>query len=369
MARITPNIVIVGAGIAGLWLLDTLKRQGYDVLLLDNTAIGGTQTLASQGIIHSGLKYMLGNAPKPASDTMRDMPTLWEATPFIAVTTNSKNQQMLLPSGFIGNIVKGISQRAMQGESEAIATPDTLQEAGFDGSVVNVNEPVLNIPLVVRALAEPYLDCIRKCEGNVFDFLEEHNIKPQKIIFAAASGNAEHAPKLKTQTRPLLMGLLKPAPFPLYAHLIGTSDKPVATITTHILDDGEDGTLCWYIGGQIAERKKDSKPQDVYTAIEKAFAKYLPNVDLSDMEFATLPIDRVEGAHGGLFMPDTPTMQEKDGVLYCWPTKLAFAPMLCGMVLEHLQGIGPTIASSNYSTLEPLDFAIPPWDKVTWQKI
>ena len=49
------DVVIFGAGIAGLWTFNRLKSLGYDVLLLEKKAIGCGQTLASQGIIHSGL--------------------------------------------------------------------------------------------------------------------------------------------------------------------------------------------------------------------------------------------------------------------------------------------------------------------------
>ena len=56
---IKPDIVIFGAGIAGLWTFHSLKKMGYDVLLLERESIGGGQTIASQGIIHSGLKFSL----------------------------------------------------------------------------------------------------------------------------------------------------------------------------------------------------------------------------------------------------------------------------------------------------------------------
>jgi len=46
----STDIVIFGGGVAGLWLLNRLRREGYDVLLLESRTLGGGQTIASQGI-------------------------------------------------------------------------------------------------------------------------------------------------------------------------------------------------------------------------------------------------------------------------------------------------------------------------------
>ena len=66
------------------------------------------------------------------------------------------------------------------------------------------------------------------------------------------------------------MGMLKPAPYELYAHLVGSSDKPVATITTHKTSNGE---LAWYLGGGVAERDKDSDIAEVIDAAKKRFCQ------------------------------------------------------------------------------------------------
>ena len=45
---LAPDILISGAGIAGLWLFNHLKSAGYDVLLLERDSVGCGQTVASQ---------------------------------------------------------------------------------------------------------------------------------------------------------------------------------------------------------------------------------------------------------------------------------------------------------------------------------
>ena len=72
------DIVIVGAGIAGLWTFNRLKRMGYDVLLLESKAIGSGQTIASQGIIHSGLKYAFAGKVNNLAKSISAMPACWK---------------------------------------------------------------------------------------------------------------------------------------------------------------------------------------------------------------------------------------------------------------------------------------------------
>src|SRR5690606_5323688 len=74
---INLDIAIIGGGIAGLWLLDRLRTCGYNAALFTQGALGAGQTIASQGMIHGGIKYTLGGAVNDASQTIASMPTLW----------------------------------------------------------------------------------------------------------------------------------------------------------------------------------------------------------------------------------------------------------------------------------------------------
>jgi glycerol-3-phosphate dehydrogenase len=71
------DIVIVGGGIAGLWLLNDLRNRGYSALLLEAAALGAGQTMASQGMIHGGIKYSLAGALSGASEAIAEMPDHW----------------------------------------------------------------------------------------------------------------------------------------------------------------------------------------------------------------------------------------------------------------------------------------------------
>ena len=75
--RYSTDIVIFGGGIAGLWLLNSLREAGYQAILFERHTIGGGQTLASQGIIHGGLKYALQGSLTGAAQAIAAMPERW----------------------------------------------------------------------------------------------------------------------------------------------------------------------------------------------------------------------------------------------------------------------------------------------------
>jgi hypothetical protein len=360
MAERHADIIIHGGGIAGLWTLNLLKNLGYDALLVEPRAIGGIQTIASQGIIHSGMKYVLGGKINPLARAISTMPEVWKSAlrgegpiDLSKAKIAAESQQLLIPKGMIGSIMKIGAKNFFGHEIDA---PANIKNAGFEGSVVDMGEPVLDIPSLIRALAEPHLGAIRKSAEGV---------TAKKYIYTAAAGNDQSG--IATQRRPLLMGLIKNAPFSLWAHCVGASDKPVATITTH---KANDGMLVWYIGGQAAERKKESDPKEVYDAMHGALKKYLPGINLANVRWATFPIDRIEAKSGGGFMPDTPVIHESGDKIYAWPTKLTFAPALGDKIVETLahSGISPSHNNSDWSYLPEVPYAEPPWEMVQWTK-
>ncbi|MDF1765148.1 MAG: FAD-dependent oxidoreductase, partial [Gammaproteobacteria bacterium] len=75
----STDIVLFGGGIAGLWLLNRLRNAGYSAVLLEADSLGGAQTLASQGIIHGGLKYALGGSVTDAANAIAQLPARWRA--------------------------------------------------------------------------------------------------------------------------------------------------------------------------------------------------------------------------------------------------------------------------------------------------
>lgn len=384
----TADIVIFGAGIAGLWTHAYLKNLGYDSLLLESSAIGGGQSVASQGIIHSGLKFAFAGKISTLAKSISAMPERWRdalagqgGIDLSQAKIAAPSQLLMIPPGLLGGISKTVAKKTLGKNVRELATADwpaVIKTSGFGGSVVFMDELVLDIPSVIRALAEPHKDSIRaiseKDSRAPLTFLHENGIAAKKILFTAAGSNAEiaarqnHDTGLETQSRPLLMAMMKPAPFPLYAHFVGKTEKPVATITTHT---DQDGTPVWYIGGLVAERAMTASPQDSIDAAKKAFAGYLPSVNIANAQWAVLPISRAEGkSKTGGWMPDTPTLHRAGNALYGWPTKLTFAPMLTDTVLDELKrsNILPSRTATDWSALPAAGYAQTPWDTARWTR-
>ncbi|MGB5600120.1 MAG: FAD-dependent oxidoreductase, partial [Thiothrix litoralis] len=106
------DTLIVGGGIAGLWLLAELRSQGVNALLVSDE-LGKGQTIASQGIIHGGTKYALTGKLTGATLAIGDMPRLWRAAlnGESAVDLSRVNilteSQLLWTSGGIGSRMTG----------------------------------------------------------------------------------------------------------------------------------------------------------------------------------------------------------------------------------------------------------------------
>src|SRR5712691_3831683 len=54
---VSPDVLIIGGGVQGLWLLNKLHLSGYSTLLLERGELGGAQTCHSHVYIHQGHLY------------------------------------------------------------------------------------------------------------------------------------------------------------------------------------------------------------------------------------------------------------------------------------------------------------------------
>ena len=122
------DIVILGGGVAGLWLLDDLRRRRYRALLLEAGALGGVQTLASQGMIHGGIKYSLAGALSGASEAIAGMPAYWkrclagEATPDLRAARVLSEHFYLWSSRATGSrLTAFLASKAVRGRVERVA--------------------------------------------------------------------------------------------------------------------------------------------------------------------------------------------------------------------------------------------------------
>ena len=346
---LSTDVLIVGGGVAGLWLNARLRRLGFATLLVDKGTLGGGQSVKSQGIIHGGTKYALSGALTGASEAIADMPRRWREAlegkgelDLSGVRLLSDAHYLWSPGTLAGNLTSFFASKAVRsrvGQVKGDELPPALQHPRFKGKVYRLSELVLDVPSLIARLAELAGDTLLACQqieplldGDELVGLrvDGREIRAQRIVFSAGGGTAELLASLglqqpAMQRRPLHMVILKaPTLKPLYAHCLGGGTKPRITVTSHPTADGE---WLWYLGGDLAEA--DGVARDEATQIaaaKKELAELVPWIDLSSAQWATLRIDRAEPAQSALARPDNAFLAEQGRLLVGWPTKLALSP-------------------------------------------
>jgi len=356
---LSTDVLIVGGGVAGLWLNARLRRLGFATLLVDKGALGGGQSVKSQGIIHGGTKYALSGALTGASEAIADMPRRWREAlegkgelDLSGVRLLSDAHYLWSPGTLAGNLTSFFASKAVRsrvGQVKGDELPPALQHPKFKGKVYRLSELVLDVPSLIARLAELAGDSL--LAGQQVEPLLDDNelvglrvdgreIRAQRIVFSAGGGTAELLTSLglqqpAMQRRPLHMVIVKaPTLKPLYAHCLGGGTKPRITVTSHPAADGE---WVWYLGGDLAEAEGVARDEAAQIkAAQRELSELLPWVDLSAARWATLRVERAEPAQSGLVRPDNAFLDEQGKLLVGWPTKLALAPDFADRVLAAL---------------------------------
>jgi glycerol-3-phosphate dehydrogenase len=385
-AEIAVNVVILGGGIAGLWLLNLLNDRGYSAVLVENNAIGSGQTLASQGMIHGGIKYTLAGATTPASETIAGMPERWRdclagkgSIDLAGVKTLSEDYFMFSDSRLSSKVTAFFGSKAIEGRVTPVVQdnlPEAFQHADFSGLVYRLQDVVLDTASLLQHLVSRQADSIYTgiCELEIDSAavngvrLEDGSlIHADTYIFAAGKGNAELIAAtglpVEMQLRPLHQVVVTGDTLPdLYAHAVTlkSADKPRLTITTHRL---RNGGKAWYLGGQLAETGVDRSDGAQIIHAKEELAMLLPWISFEDCQFSNYRVDRAEAEHRGQ-RPDTPYVKRFDNIIVCFPTKLTLTPMLGDLVLEELPARPSKGDNRPYkiSAVNETKTGLAPWD-------
>ncbi len=386
------DIVIFGGGIAGLWTLATLTKQGYNAILLENTALGAGQTIKSQGIIHGGLKYALTGHLDSAVTTLQAMPQLWQqcllgksSLDLSTVRVLSDGQYLWSVNKLSGAFSGILASNTLHGTVNSVdksAWPEVFHTTPITSKLYKLQEIVLDVPSLIRTLSQPYLNRCFKLTADQFAIKLDPDgsiksltiningsataISAQKYIFTAGHGNAaliknlSNAPAM--QLRPLQMVLVKsPKLLPLYGHCVALSSTPRITITTH---RAQDGTPVWYLGGELAEDGARRSIAEHISYARQELAKIFPRLNLLDAEYAGFYVDRAEAKQNNGGRPNSTTVFAAHNYITAWPTKLALAPLLAQQVQENLQAsnVLPQHMTLPEQFLPAVEFAAPIWD-------
>ncbi|HSG88984.1 MAG TPA: FAD-dependent oxidoreductase [Pseudomonadales bacterium] len=376
MSRIRHiDALVIGGGVAGLWVLNRLADRGHAVALVEQDRLGAGQTMASQGMIHGGIKYALGGAANRASDAVADMPARWRACiegrgeiDLRATRRLSDAYWMWSNGGVQARLAALLASKLMQDRVRRLA-PDTLPPffatPEFRGDVWQLPDFVLDAGSLLGTLASHHRGLMVQIDeverrlvrhGSRFRLeIDDLVLEARTLVLTAGAGNAallRHlgaaAPRM--QRRPLHQVCVEVRhPTPLNAHCITAIRRPEPrlTVTSHPLADdparpGEDSWL-WYLGGAIATTGVTRSAEQQIAFARTELAALVPWVALEEARFTTLRIDRAEPERADHGRPDEAFVHLADGICTAWPTKLSLAPQLGDRVLER---IAPPTADS-----------------------
>lgn len=354
------ELLILGGGICGLWLLAAARASGRSAILVERDALGGAQTLASQGMIHGGIKYALGGFTTPASETIASMPARWKSciagadpVDLSGVELLSSDYYLFSDSSLSSKVTAFFGSRALRGRVEPLkraAWPDFFSNDRFKGSLYRLEDIVLNTDSLVRRLTVSHSDAIVagdptiewQADGRIARVVIGHSVlTADRYALAAGAGNeallaGTPGQPVGMQRRPLKQVMLRHAALPsLFAHAVdvGAGAKPSVTITTHRMPDG---TPVWYLGGNVAETGVTRTDDAQIAFARKALERLFPWLELTGAEWATLDVDRAEPAQPDRSRPDAPHVELQGNFFVCWPTKLTLTPLLADNVLAAL---------------------------------
>lgn len=393
--KAAADVVIFGGGIAGLWLLDRLRKQGLSVILFESGSLGGGQSHKSQGIIHGGLKYALQGALTNEAKGMADLPQFWRQClqgegeiNLSDVPVLSPQQYLWAPNKLTSLLTGMVASAALQSKVMRLSReqyPHLFQTTAFKGEVFALDEIVIDVPLLIRELVKLNQDALFKIEplsdeelkfdddgklvtATVYMSGKAMEVTAQQFIFTAGSGNEIIIKKLKypglaMQRRPLHMVMAKlPFDQPLFAHCLGLGARPRITITTHHTSDNQ---LIWYMGGQLAEEGIDRDASSQIQATREELRDLFPWLNFSNAEFSTFMVDRAEPKQKGGLKPETFFMKSIKNMIVAWPTKLVLAPKLAYEISQQLKRQELTPQLSDMRELR--SWPIPPLANPIWE--
>lgn len=314
------DVAIVGGGVAGLWIFQRLRQLGYRCEVFDNAPLGTGQSIAAQGIIHSGLKYGISGLFKP---TLQAMPSRW--------------LRCMVGAGEVD--LTGL--RVLSRRQDVFNASRSVQFSLHD-TIVDMKD--LLTRLAVYANPKPWTPAV----------------EARATIFTAGIGNEQFCQfagvePAKMHRRPLRMLMVR-GHLPLFfGHVLGLSSKPRVTVTAHQM--GEE--TVWYIGGAIAEQ------DDMEFAVQE-MEELFPEHEWRLRQWAYHDVDRAEPAGHSI---STPKLVTNGNCAMAWPCKMTLAPAMGDLVEEWVRGLFyfPAYNPNPQLKGEPAAIAQLPWETASWQ--
>ena len=387
------DVLIIGGGVAGLWTLDHLRRLGYEAVLVENRALGYGQTIASQGIIHGGLKYSLRGMLTASAKEIREMPLIWRECLSGTREPNLSRTDVRSHSCYLWQTTALASQAGMVGARLSLhvkpqSVPDHQRPSvlkSLTGKIYRLDEQVLTPGSLLECFRRRNEDALFLCDtenglswekaadGQVSAATiraqgKEMTFHPRSVILTAGAGNemlsTDTGKRHAMQRRPLHMVMVR-GNLPMFQGHCIDGAKTRLTISSEVVSATE---TVWQLGGAIAEQGVGVEPAELIDRAISELQDTLPDIDIASLQFSTYKVDRAERKSGLGLRPDTPQLIRHQNAITCWPTKLAFAPRvaeLCTRMLTQELKLQPNSEAPTSNENRPHwprpAVALPPW--------
>lgn len=393
MDTVAVDCLILGGGLSGLWLLNTLRRAGYSALLLhDGQELGGIQSLNCAGMIHGGAR--LGVNLLGREEQLQDMPGLWEnclrgsgELDLRQVRILSAEQTLWCPGELRSRATLALIAANTAGRVHRLPHdrfPPPLHAPGFRGDAWSVDWPVIDCLSLLDVLARPHRDCIYQAGQQDVHIQTDDlhstravfvrkgkvqlRIHPRQVFLTAGAGNAALLQdlgihRLRMRRRPIHMVCVEhPDLPPFYGHCHDHERRPRLTITTH---DSPGGRL-WYVAGAVAESGVNRDETLQVQAVKDELQNLMPWQGLKGARFRSFLIDRIHPADSPPWQPARACVERIANNWLVWPTRLTLAPNAGHRVMAGLEAarFQPALPQPDALPMERPGPGRPLWDKL-----
>lgn len=390
MNPLSIDALIMGGGATGLWLRALLKSHGRSVVLIESGGLGGGQTVASQGMIHSGAKYAASPDASRLVAALQEAASCWEQHLAGKDFPDLRRVEVITSETWFWHPDRPLPPSLANWCDETGA--DDREESDRRPSVLrmcrearcNRRERSLCAASLLNALAgEDRLDLLQlpddrirwdaSAPGKVSTATLRHPardetlmLRPDHIFLTAGAGNTRlrEAVGLSTrvvaQQRPLRMAMLR-GPLPRLCGHWFDDDGPRLTISTQF--DQKHGSI-WQLGGRIAEGPTCRSTRAFLKSAREELLAALPGLDLSPTEWSSYEAVRAEPKSADGRLPDDAVILREGNVTTLWPTKLTLLPTLMTKVRQQLDAPGerPPAAPAKLTGWPRPLIAQPPWE-------
>jgi len=381
-AQISADALVIGGGVAGLFILDSLVQAGCGALLVDTNPLGTGQTTSSQGILHAGVKYALAGTAGDDAVEASEAAALWSEMLCGRAGNDLRSVRVLADHCWLWRSASWAGVAGMLGARLALRTaPVAVAESerppwlrGVKGDILRLGETVIDPRSLLQVLAARHAARIVRGHAQSIERLsngvsvaiggtQEYRVGTSHVILAAGAGNEQLSALAGSpepmQRRPLRQLMIRGKLPMVFGHCIDGARTRV-TITS---DRMPDESVVWHVGGQIAEDGVRMEASDFIRHGLAEVASALPGVELGGCEVGEYLVDRAEPRTKDGRRPPRAFAQWQGPICTVWPIKLVLAPLLARAVCTHVRERSAHSMGSAWSGSEQsANLADRPWE-------